>query len=36
MGFVQCGYFFAAEYSLVFQGNIRVVMDMASTYLKYI
>ncbi len=32
----QCGYFFAAEYSLVFQGNIRVIADMLKTYLKYI
>ena len=32
----RCGYFFAAEYSLVFNGNIRVIMDMLHTYLKYI
>ena len=32
----RCGYFFAAEYSLVFDGNIRVIMDMMRTYLKYI
>lgn len=32
----QCGYFFAAEYALVFNGNIRVIMDMLKTYLKYI
>ena len=32
----QCGYFFAAEYSLVFNGNIRVILDMLRTYLKYI
>lgn len=32
----QCGYFFAAEYALVFAGKIRVVADMLRTYLKYI
>lgn len=32
----KCGYFFAAEYSLVFSGNIRVIFDMLRTYLKYI
>jgi MoaA/NifB/PqqE/SkfB family radical SAM enzyme len=32
----QCGYFFAAEYSLVFNGNIRVIFEMLTTYLKYI
>lgn len=32
----NCGYFFAAEYSLVFGGNIRVIFDMLKTYLKYI
>ena len=32
----RCGYFFAAEYSLVFQGKIRVIFDMLRTYLKYI
>jgi len=32
----HCGYFFAAEYSLVFDGNIRVIGDMLHTYLKYI
>ncbi len=32
----QCGYFFAAEYALVFQGSIPVILDMLSTYLKYI
>lgn len=32
----QCGYFFAAEYALLFQGNIKVIFDMLSTYLKYI
>lgn len=32
----QCGYFFAAEYALLFDGNIRVIFDMMKTYLKYI
>ncbi len=32
----QCGYFFAAEYALVFQGNLRVIFDMLRTYLRYI
>ena len=32
----NCGYFFAAEYSLLFQGNIMVALDMFTTYLKYI
>lgn len=32
----QCGYFFAAEYALVFKGNIKVIIDMLRTYLKYI
>jgi MoaA/NifB/PqqE/SkfB family radical SAM enzyme len=32
----QCGYFFAAEYSLLFHGNIKVGFDMLSTYLKYL
>ncbi len=32
----KCGYFFAAEYALVFGGNMRVAADMLHTYLKYI
>jgi hypothetical protein len=32
----RCGYFFAAEYSLLFNGNIKVGFDMLSTYLKYL
>ncbi len=32
----KCGYFFAAEYSLVFSGNIKVIFDMLKTYLKYV
>lgn len=32
----NCGFFFAAELSLVFGGNLRVIFDMLRTYLKYI
>ena len=32
----QCGYFFAAEYSLLFNGNIKIMFDMLKTYLRYI
>ncbi len=32
----RCGYFFAAEYSLVFRGNVKVIFEMLATYLKYI
>lgn len=32
----QCGYFFAAEYTLLFSGKIRIIFDMLKTYLKYI
>lgn len=32
----ECGYFFVAEYTLLFQGNWRVVFEMLRTYLKYI
>jgi MoaA/NifB/PqqE/SkfB family radical SAM enzyme len=32
----ECGFFFAAEYSLVFQGNLKVILKMFRTYLKYI
>ncbi len=32
----QCGYFFVAEYTLLFRGNIRVMLEMLKTYLKYI
>lgn len=32
----KCGYFFVAEYTLLFSGKIRVVFDMLKTYLKYI
>lgn len=32
----QCGYFFVAEYTLLFQGNLRIIIEMLRTYLKYI
>ncbi len=32
----QCGYFFVAEYTLLFRGNLRVLFEMLHTYLKYI
>ena len=32
----ECGYFFVAEYTLLFAGNIPVVLEMLGTYLKYI
>jgi len=32
----QCGYFFAAEYAMVFRGRVNVIIDMLKTYLKYI
>lgn len=32
----ECGYFFVAEYTLLFRGNIRIIFDMLKTYLKYI
>ena len=32
----QCGYFFVAEYTLLFRGNPRIVIDMLRTYPKYI
>ncbi len=32
----ECGYFFVAEYTLLFKGNIRIILDMLKTYLKYI
>ena len=31
-----CGYFFAAEYALLFRGNPRIVLEMLKTYPKYI
>lgn len=32
----KCGYFFVAEYTLLFKGNIRIIFEMLRTYLKYI
>ena len=32
----QCGYFFVAEYTLLFGGNVRIILEMLRTYLKYI
>ena len=32
----ECGYFFVAEYTLLFKGKFRIVFDMLRTYLKYI
>lgn len=32
----QCGYFFVAEYTLLFKGKIKIIFDMLKTYLKYI
>lgn len=32
----KCGYFFVAEYSLLFKGNFKIICEMLRTYLKYI
>lgn len=32
----ECGYFFVAEYTLLFRGNLKVMCDMLKTYLKYV
>ena len=32
----QCGYFFVAEYTLLFRGNLRIIAEMLRTYLRYI
>lgn len=32
----ECGYFFVAEYTLLFKGNLRILIEMLSTYLKFI
>ena len=32
----QCGYFFVAEYTLLFRGNPKIIIEMLHTYLKYI
>ena len=32
----ECGYFFVAEYTLLFRGDLKIVFEMLRTYLKYI
>ena len=32
----ECGYFFVAEYTLLFRGNVRIIAELLGTYLKYI
>lgn len=32
----QCGYFFVAEYTLLFRGNLKIILEMLRTCLKYI
>lgn len=32
----ECGYFFVAEYTLLFSGKPRIILDMLRTYLKYV
>ena len=32
----RCGYFFVAEYTLLFRGRLKVIFEMLRTYLKYI
>lgn len=32
----ECGYFFVAEYTLLFRGNPKIILEMLKTYLKYI
>ena len=32
----ECGYFFVAEYTLLFGGNIKIMSEMLRTYLRYI
>ena len=32
----ECGFFFAAEFSLLFGGNLKVMVDMFKTYKRYI
>ena len=32
----KCGYFFVAEYTLLFRGNVKIMLEMLKTYLKYI
>ena len=32
----ECGYFFVAEYTLLFRGNVKIIFEMLRTYLKYL
>ncbi len=32
----RCGYFFVAEYTLLFRGNLKIIIEMLRTYLRYI
>lgn len=32
----ECGYFFVAEYTLLFSGNPKIIFEMLKTYLKYV
>lgn len=32
----ECGYLFAVEFSLLFKGNIKIILEMLRTYLKYV
>jgi MoaA/NifB/PqqE/SkfB family radical SAM enzyme len=32
----ECGYFFVAEYTLLFKGNLKITLEALKTYLKYI
>ena len=32
----KCGYFFVAEYTLLFKGKFKIIWEMLITYLKYI
>ncbi len=32
----QCGYFFVAEYTLLFSGKIKIIAEMLHTYLRYL
>lgn len=32
----KCGYFFVAEYTLLFRGNVKIIWEMLRTYLRYI
>jgi MoaA/NifB/PqqE/SkfB family radical SAM enzyme len=32
----ECGYLFAVEFTLLFQGNIKIIFEMLKTYLRYV